>query len=74
MLVLIGNQWLEGKDAKGNRRIDDPLDYVRFEVETALKNGTVVIPVLLRRSNAIKQFASRNIAGFVTTKRYKAKR
>jgi hypothetical protein len=48
VLVLIGNQWLGIKDANGNRRLDDPHDYVRLEVETALSKNIAVIPVLLQ--------------------------
>lgn len=48
MLVLIGNQWLESKDREGNRRLDHPHDYVRFEVETALNKNISVIPILLQ--------------------------
>lgn len=48
VLVLIGKQWLDAKDAAGNRRLDDPQDYVRLEVETALNKNVTVIPVLLQ--------------------------
>jgi hypothetical protein len=48
MLVLIGNQWLESKDQEGHRRLDQPLDYVRVEVESALKKNISVIPILLQ--------------------------
>lgn len=48
VLVLIGKQWLDVKDAAGNRRLDDPHDYVRLEVETALSRDITVIPVLLQ--------------------------
>jgi len=48
VLVLIGKGWLEVKDAAGNRRLDDPHDYVRMEVETALSKNVRVIPVLLQ--------------------------
>jgi lipopolysaccharide export LptBFGC system permease protein LptF len=47
-LVLIGNQWLDIKDKEGNRRLDNPHDYVRFEVETAVGKNIPVIPVLLQ--------------------------
>src|SRR5215207_9010868 len=47
-LVLIGNQWLESKDTEGNRRLDNPHDYVLFEVETALGKNIAVIPILLQ--------------------------
>jgi len=47
-LVLIGNQWLDCRGKDGNRRLDDPKDYVRLEVATALSNNKTVIPVLLQ--------------------------
>lgn len=48
VLVLIGKQWLDLKDAAGSRRLDDPQDYVRMEVGTALKKDVTVIPVLVQ--------------------------
>jgi hypothetical protein len=45
-LVLIGPQWL-GVHADGTRRIDDPKDFVRLEVATALASASKVVPVLL---------------------------
>lgn len=48
VLVLIGNQWLDSRDADGNRRLDNPQDYVRLEVATALGKNIVVIPILLQ--------------------------
>jgi glycerophosphoryl diester phosphodiesterase len=48
LLALIGPQWLTVKDASGARRIDDPEDFVRIEVETALDRDDVrVIPILV---------------------------
>ena len=48
LLALIGPQWLTITDAKGARRIDDPEDFVRLEVETALNRDDVrVIPILV---------------------------
>jgi glycerophosphoryl diester phosphodiesterase len=47
LLALIGPQWLTVSDAKG-RRLDDPEDFVRLEVETALNRDDVrVIPILV---------------------------
>lgn len=52
-LVVIGPTWLDIKaadDPSGQRRLDNPGDYVRQEVATALKRGPglPVIPVLVR--------------------------
>src|SRR4029453_18847292 len=48
LLALIGPQWLTVTDGKGARRIDDPEDFVRLEVETALHRDDVrVIPILV---------------------------
>ena len=50
MLAIIGHGWL-GADAKtGARRIDEPHDYVKFEVSKALQLRKQVIPVIV--SNA----------------------
>lgn len=46
MLVLIGPYWLQ--PVEGARRIDDPNDWVRHEIEAGLKRReSIVIPVLL---------------------------
>ena len=45
MLVLIGPNWLNAKDDLGSRRLDDPYDWVRLEIATALKHQITVIPV-----------------------------
>src|SRR6185503_9270261 len=48
MLVMIGPQWASITDANGNKRLFDTQDFVRLEVETALKRtGMTVIPILL---------------------------
>jgi len=47
-LVMIGPRWLDERDAGGQRRLDNPADFVRLEVAAALANPRiVVIPVLL---------------------------
>src|SRR4029453_10343079 len=48
MLVLIGPDWLEGKDKSGRRRIDNPADFVRLEIDAALKRNIPITPVLLQ--------------------------
>lgn len=47
-LALIGPAWLEVRDASGARRLDDPADWVRQEIELALATpGLDVVPVLV---------------------------
>jgi TonB family protein len=48
LIVVIGREWLTFKDAAGQRRLDDPADFVRLEVETALERKIRVIPVLVQ--------------------------
>src|SRR5215469_3071239 len=48
MLVLIGKGWLDAKDQSGRRRLDDPGDFIRLEIGTALKRNVRVTPVLLQ--------------------------
>jgi hypothetical protein len=47
LLALIGPRWLTMTDKDGRRRIDDPKDYVRVEIETALTRQIRVIPILV---------------------------
>jgi hypothetical protein len=46
VIVVIGPHWLDIADEKG-RRLDQPNDPVRIEVETALNHRKRVIPVLI---------------------------
>jgi hypothetical protein len=47
-LVVIGHRYLDVTGPDGRRRLDDPGDLVRIEVETALQRpGMVVLPVLV---------------------------
>src|SRR5215213_8558451 len=47
LLALIGDEWLTVVDHTGRRRIDDPDDFVRIEIEAALSRGVTVIPILV---------------------------
>jgi hypothetical protein len=47
LLALIGHQWLTITDEDGQRRLDDPNDFVRVEIEAALARNVRVIPILV---------------------------
>ena len=68
-LVLIGPDWLTVTNPSGLRRLDDPEDYVRKEIESALRANIEVIPVLVdgakmparkQLPNSIKDLSVRN--------------
>lgn len=47
-LILIGPNWVNAQDEDGHRRLDDPHDWVRTEIEIALAAGDLdVVPVLI---------------------------
>lgn len=70
LLVLIGRAWLSVRDAHGRLRLEDPEDFVRREVETALARPDVlVVPVLVQGTampapdqlpETLRQLARRN--------------
>jgi hypothetical protein len=47
LLALIGTEWLTVTGEDGGRRLDDPADFVRVEIEAALERDVRVIPVLV---------------------------
>ena len=47
LLALIGERWSGIADDSGGRRLDDPNDFVRLEIEAALARDVRVIPVLV---------------------------
>jgi hypothetical protein len=80
LLAVIGNGWLDATDERGSRRLDDPNDFVRIEIESALKQGKRVIPVLVHEARmprpdelpeAIRPLATRN-AVRLTHERFRA--
>jgi hypothetical protein len=47
LLALIGDRWLTIADEHGRRRLDDPNDLIRLEIEAALTRDIRVIPILV---------------------------
>jgi len=47
LIAIIGKQWIASADGENRRRLDDPNDFVRIEIEVALKRNVPVIPVLV---------------------------
>jgi len=48
LLIIIGQNWVNIADKEGKRRLDNPEDFVRIEVERGLsREGLLVIPVLV---------------------------
>ena len=47
LVAVIGRNWLAATDDKGQRRLQDPADFVKLEVVTALNRNIRVIPALV---------------------------
>jgi TIR domain len=47
LLAVIGPNWLDARDEHGNRRLDNPNDFVRIEIAAALQRNIPVTPLLL---------------------------
>jgi tetratricopeptide (TPR) repeat protein len=47
LLAVIGSAWLSARDQEGQLRLHDPGDFVRIEIESALKRDIPVIPLLV---------------------------
>jgi hypothetical protein len=47
LLAVTGKGWINAGDATGAKRLDNPDDFVRIEIEAALMQGKRVIPVLV---------------------------
>ena len=48
VLVVIGQRWTSLRDSAGVRRLDNPKDFVRLEVEESLGRSIPVVPVLVQ--------------------------
>jgi len=69
LLAIVGPSWVSIEDATGQRRLDNPNDFVALEIASALKREVPVIPVLVHGANmpshdqlpvAIENFSYRN--------------
>jgi TIR domain len=47
LLAVIGPRWLTATDEDGQRRLDNPDDFVRLEIAAALERDIRVIPILV---------------------------
>ncbi|MCP4139036.1 MAG: toll/interleukin-1 receptor domain-containing protein [Chloroflexi bacterium] len=50
VIVLMGEKWLSITDSDGNRRLDDPNDWVAEEISLAIQSGIPVFPVLIENT------------------------
>lgn len=71
LIALIGETWAGPQPGGLTRRLDDPRDFVRIEIETALKRGIPVVPVLIDKAQppsddalptSLRELAFRNAA------------
>lgn len=50
VLAVIGQGWLQATDDSGNRRLDNPNDFVRLEISSAIQQNKHLIPVLVNNA------------------------
>jgi hypothetical protein len=55
LVAVIGKEWLDARDELGNRKLDDPEDFVRIEIRDALDRRTPIIPVLVNEATMPKK-------------------
>ncbi len=79
-LAVVGRRWADVVDVDGSRRLDNPNDWVRVEIESAQRLGKHIIPVLVdgaemprpeKLPDALQPFARRNAAR-LTHERFRA--
>jgi hypothetical protein len=63
LIVVVGTRWLKGPI--GHRRIDDPDDWVRAEIEEALAHDIPVVPVLVGGARLAPERMPPALAGLV---------
>jgi TIR domain-containing protein/HEAT repeat protein len=50
LVVVIGKSWLDFRDSHGGRRLDNPNDFVRIEITSALRFRKRIVPVLVNQA------------------------
>jgi len=55
LIALIGKQWASITDERGEKRLNNPNDFVRLEVKTALDRNILVIPTLVHGAGMPRQ-------------------
>jgi hypothetical protein len=69
LIAVVGRSWLTAADERGLRRLDNPEDWVRIEIEAALNRDVPVVPVLVEKAeipdagelpDALRALARRN--------------
>jgi hypothetical protein len=56
-MAIIGPKWLDVTDHDGNRRLDNPNDYVVAELRSALASDVLVLPVLVGGAQMLAEAA-----------------
>jgi hypothetical protein len=57
VLAVIGPGWLTAQDEYGRRRLDDPDDWVRQEIQLGLELDKTIMPLLVRHSSMVPPVA-----------------
>ena len=52
-VLVIGRDWANVQNQRGERRLDDPSDFIRLELETALRRKILVLPVLVEGATMV---------------------
>ena len=65
VLAIIGPKWTDIRNEAGQRRLEDPDDFVRIELEAALARNVPVVPVLVGHAPMPGSFAAARISGVV---------
>jgi hypothetical protein len=50
VIAIIGPNWIKATNDQGQRRLEDPTDFIRLEISAALRRGIRVIPVLVHKA------------------------